>query len=218
MQHPALGIVILEGVLSVEQQTALIDIVRRFGGLKDLEDNWNFFGMRGRAFKRLDRYSEADREILRAIIDRFRELTEREDETLRYPPSTHLLTLWYPTSRGIGWHRDDNDRVKGGNNGDDDAPVYSLTLGNTCNFEYIIEGDPAEEVRSATLTSGTMIVFGGSQRLMRHRVQQVFEGTSPLLDARINLTFRTCTNFDSDEEAKFQTEAYVKRLKAKTPR
>jgi len=106
----------------------IIDIVKRFGGLTNPDGTPNFFGNRGRAFCALERYPHDDRKFLVSVVTKFREVVEKTDESLIYPASTHLLTLWYPDKRvWVGTVM--NDRLKGGNNGDDGAPVYSLTIG-----------------------------------------------------------------------------------------
>jgi hypothetical protein len=88
--------------------------------------------------------------------------------------------------------------------------VYSLSLRNTCIFEFILEEDATETINHLTLKGGMMLVFGGSQRLMRHRVREVQPSPFPF---RIKLTFRTCTNLTIEDEARFQTEEYVKRIR-----
>jgi len=129
---------------------------------------------------------------------------------LVWAPFTHMLTLYYPSERGIGWHTDSY----GGNDGDEGAPVYSLTLGNSCIFEYKLVGTKTK--LSVELHSGDIIVFGGPQRLMYHSVKSVKMGTFTLkenFNARINLTLRTCTGFTEEDEAKYQTDNYDKRLR-----
>ena len=215
MDHIAPGVIVIKNLFSTEEQVELITLIRRFGGLTAPDGGWNFFGHRGRNFCRLDRYPPSDADYLRRSVAKIRTLVESADASLIYPPSTHLLTLWYPDHKGMGWHRDDNDQLRGGNNGDDGAPVYSLTIGNSCIFEYELEGSDA--IRAVQLDSGDVIVFGGPQRLMRHRVRRVIPhsfSALPGFDARINLTFRTCTDFSDSDEAKYQTDVYTTRIKA----
>ena len=74
---------------------------------------------------------------------------------------------------------------------DFDAPVVSLSLGNSCLFRVggLKRGDPT---RSFRLDSGDALVLGGSARLAFHGVDQIYPGTSTLLPegGRINLTLR----------------------------
>jgi hypothetical protein len=70
---------------------------------------------------------------------------------------------------------------------------------------------------SVELQSGDLIVFGGAQRLMYHCVKAVLKESfqlKPDFNARINLTLRTCTGMTPEEEQKWQTDAYVARIKA----
>lgn len=207
-----IGIVIHRGILSLDEQLTLIDIVERKSGLKDSKDEWNFLGMRGRNFCGIDKYSEEDQKILKNFTKRFKDRTEEKDSTLVWSDVTHMLTLFYPESKGIHWHRDEH----GKNNGDVGAPVYSLSLGNSCVFEYKTSKD--NKICSIELHSGDLIVFGGPEREMEHRVRSVKKGSFKHLegfDARINLTLRTCTGLTGKDEEMYQTEAYVKRLKEK---
>ena len=116
---------------------------------------------------------------------------------------THLLTLWYPAKKGMKKHIDGY----GGNNGDKDTPVYSLTMGNSCVFDFWIP-----KKQSVQLDSGDAIIFGGPQRLMPHQVKKVICGSFPKKDARINLTFRTLSDFDQKDEDVYQTEEYTQKL------
>jgi len=224
VENPFPGVVIVRGALNLDQQLQVIDIVKRNSKLKTDSGEWNFLGFRGRHFSGIARYPGEDATTLNKHCVHFKNVTEGIDKSLTFAPVTHMLTLWYPDSKGMGWHRDSY----GGNNGDEGAPVYSLTLGNSCVFEYkLVEDNKADnnadnkadtKARHVTLNSGDLIVFGGPQRLMMHRVKTVHKGSFDKLadfDARINLTFRTCTDFNDDDENAYQTDAYAARLKAK---
>ena len=207
------GVVIVRNILSLEDQLKLIDIIERKGNLKDKDDKWNFLGFRGRCFSNISKYPDEDAAFLKSCCVKFKEIVEKLDSTLVWLPVTHMLTLWYPDTKGMGWHRDGY----GGNDGDEGAPVYSLTLGNSCVFEYKLE-DGKKTKKQVVLNSGDLIVFGGPQRLMLHRVQSVDKGSFDKkegFNARINLTFRTCTNFNSDDESAYQTDNYTQKLKEK---
>lgn len=202
------GIVIVRNILTIEEQLKLIQIVENTGGLKDIDGNWNFFRHRGRKFSNLNKYED----YVKLTTLKIKTQIESIDSTLVWKPFTHMLTLWYPNNRGIGEHRDSY----GGNDGDEGAPVYSLTLGNSCIFEYKLVG--TKNKISVELHSGDIIVFGGEQRLMYHGVKSVKQGSFTLkenFDARINLTLRTCTGFTDEDEIKYQTDQYVKSLTKK---
>ena len=78
-----------------------------------------------------------------------------------------------------------------------DAPVVSLSLGETALFRYggTKRGDPTKSLK---LRSGDALVFGGPSRLIFHGVDRLYPGTSELLaeGGRINLTLRKVTKPD----------------------
>ncbi len=91
------GIVIIRQSLSIEEQLRLIDIIERNSVFKDQDKNWNFFGVRGRYFSNLDKYTdhEEDSVFLKECFARFRNLVVATDTTLDWAPATHMLTFWY---------------------------------------------------------------------------------------------------------------------------
>lgn len=212
MEEQIAGIKIIRRIISLDEQLRLIDVAERNCCLKDADSKWNFFGKRGRYFSSLKKYAEADYVFLLELCARFKTRVEELDPTLCWTLPTHLLTLWYPDTAGMGWHVDGY----GGNDGDEGAPVYSLTVGNSCVFEYKLVGTKTKQ--SVVLESGDLIVFGGPQRLMSHSVKKVLSRTfksKENFDARINLTFRPCTNLTEIEEQSYQTDSYVARLSEK---
>jgi hypothetical protein len=87
-------------------------------------------------------------------------------------------------------------------------------VGNDGEFQYKLIGE--EKINTTILKSGDLIVFGGAQRNIVHRVSNVFLNSNEIEDCnncRINLTFRTCTGFTKKDEADFKTEEYLKRTK-----
>lgn len=150
--------------------------MKRHGGLKNADGNWNFFGKRGRTFDALSNYPPEDEVFLKMCFERFKQLAELANADIPIAGLTHILTWWYPDQKGMGWHKDGY----GGNDGDQDAPVYSLTIGNSCIFEWRPEGiDTSEDSKlseNTELHSGDVIIFGGPQRMMYHRVKKVLSG------------------------------------------
>ena len=102
------------------------------------------------------------------------------------PPQACLVN-YYESSARMGLHQDRNED-------DFDAPVVSLSLGDTCLFRIggVKRNDPT---RSLKLGSGDAFVFGGLARLAFHGVDRLYPGTSTLLPqgGRINLTLRRVT-------------------------
>ncbi|MER7716222.1 alpha-ketoglutarate-dependent dioxygenase AlkB [Streptomyces flaveolus] len=95
------------------------------------------------------------------------------------------LINFYDADARMGLHRDADERA--------DAPVVSLSLGDTCVFRF---GNPGTRTRPWTdveLRSGDLFVFGGPSRLAYHGVPRVHAGTAPPelgLTGRLNITLR----------------------------
>ncbi|MFG3249707.1 alpha-ketoglutarate-dependent dioxygenase AlkB family protein [Streptomyces sp. NPDC048187] len=100
-------------------------------------------------------------------------------------PYDIALVNFYDAEARMGMHRDADERS--------DAPVVSLSLGDTCVFRF---GNPETRSRPYTdteLRSGDLFVFGGPSRLAYHGVPRVHPGTAPPelgLTGRLNVTLR----------------------------
>jgi alkylated DNA repair protein (DNA oxidative demethylase) len=101
-------------------------------------------------------------------------------------PEACLINFYGPDAK-MGLHQDRDEQ-------DFDAPVVSLSLGDTCLFRVggCKRSDPTRSVR---LASGDAVVLGGAARLAFHGVDRIMPGTSTLLPqgGRINLTMRRVT-------------------------
>ncbi|MEU2929053.1 alpha-ketoglutarate-dependent dioxygenase AlkB [Streptomyces sp. NPDC007251] len=103
------------------------------------------------------------------------------------PPYAYDIALinFYDGEARMGMHRDSDEKA--------DAPVVSLSLGDTCVFRF---GNTATRSRPYTdveLRSGDLFVFGGPSRLAYHGVPRVYAGTAPAglgLSGRLNITLR----------------------------
>ncbi|MER6206490.1 alpha-ketoglutarate-dependent dioxygenase AlkB [Streptomyces sp. NPDC001642] len=108
-------------------------------------------------------------------------------DALGAPTSSYDIALinFYDGAARMGMHRDADERS--------DAPVVSLSLGDTCVFRF---GNPETRTKPYTdveLRSGDLFVFGGASRLAYHGVPRVYEGTAPGelgLKGRLNVTLR----------------------------
>ncbi|GGY43499.1 alpha-ketoglutarate-dependent dioxygenase AlkB family protein [Streptomyces djakartensis] len=95
------------------------------------------------------------------------------------------LINFYDGDARMGMHRDSDEKS--------DAPVVSLSLGDTCVFRF---GNAETRTRPYTdveLRSGDLFVFGGPSRLAHHGVPRVHAGTAPPglgLTGRLNITLR----------------------------
>ncbi|MFI6547686.1 alpha-ketoglutarate-dependent dioxygenase AlkB family protein [Streptomyces prunicolor] len=108
-------------------------------------------------------------------------------DVLGAPTASYDIALinFYDGDARMGMHRDADERS--------DAPVVSLSLGDTCVFRF---GNTETRTRPYTdveLRSGDLFVFGGASRLAYHGVPRVYEGTGPGelgLTGRLNVTLR----------------------------
>lgn len=97
------------------------------------------------------------------------------------------LVNFYDTAAKMGLHQDRDEQ-------DLDAPVLSVSLGDTCLFR--VGGSTREGgTVSFRLASGDLVVLGGEGRLAFHGVDRIYPGTGSLLKngGRINLTLRRVT-------------------------
>lgn len=116
-----------------------------------------------------------------ALIDMWNDLAQYP------PPPEACLINYYSATAKMGLHQDRDEQ-------DFAAPVLSLSLGDTCLFRV---GGPkrSDPTRSFRLSSGDVLILGGSARLAFHGVDRIYPGTSTLLaeGGRINLTLRRVT-------------------------
>ncbi|WP_336055037.1 alpha-ketoglutarate-dependent dioxygenase AlkB family protein [Nitratireductor sp. CH_MIT9313-5] len=104
----------------------------------------------------------------------------------RYPPEACLVNFYEPTAK-MGLHQDRDEE-------DFDAPVVSISLGDSCLFR-IGERTRGGRTVSLRLESGDVVILGGEGRVCYHGVDRIYPDTSPLLKkpGRINLTLRRVT-------------------------
>lgn len=109
----------------------------------------------------------------------------RRDEADRYRPDAALVNF-YDDQAKLGMHQDKDE--------ESDAPVVSLSLGDSCVFRF---GNPETRNKPYTdieLRSGDLFVFGGPSRFSYHGVTKVLPGTAdPRLGmeaGRLNITIR----------------------------
>ncbi len=115
-------------------------------------------------------------------------LLETWRELAGYPhPPEACLVNFYEASAKMGLHQDRDEQ-------DFDAPVLSLSLGDTALFRIggTTRGD---KTLSLKLASGDALLFGGQARLAYHGIDRIQAGSSGLLPqgGRINLTLRRVT-------------------------
>ncbi|WP_328869403.1 alpha-ketoglutarate-dependent dioxygenase AlkB [Streptomyces sp. NBC_00287] len=100
-------------------------------------------------------------------------------------PYDIALINFYDSDARMGMHRDSDEKS--------DAPVVSLSLGDTCVFRFGNTETRARPYTDVELRSGDLFVFGGPSRLAYHGVPKVYPGTAPPelgLSGRLNITLR----------------------------
>ncbi|MCV9937786.1 alpha-ketoglutarate-dependent dioxygenase AlkB [Boseaceae bacterium BT-24-1] len=103
-----------------------------------------------------------------------------------HPPEACLVNFYEPSAK-MGLHQDRDEQ-------DFDAPVLSLSLGDTAIFRIGGTSRGGKTV-SLKLASGDALAFGGEARLAFHGIDRILAGSSSLLPqaGRINLTLRRVT-------------------------
>lgn len=103
-----------------------------------------------------------------------------------HPPEACLVNFYEPSAK-MGLHQDRDEQ-------DFDAPVLSLSLGDTAVFRIGGTSRGGKTV-SLKLVSGDALAFGGEARLAYHGIDRILAGSSSLLPqaGRINLTLRRVT-------------------------
>ncbi|MCH6158906.1 alpha-ketoglutarate-dependent dioxygenase AlkB family protein [Streptomyces marispadix] len=201
---PAPGAVHLPGWLSLDEQRRLVSACRRWaagpvplrhtrlprGGVMSVRTvclGWHWQPYRytrtaddvnGRRVAELPEWlAEMGR---RALAAAYGESAARE-----YDPDTALVNF-YDAGARMGMHQDKDERS--------DAPVVSLSIGDTCVFRFGNTESRGRPYTDIELASGDLFVFGGPSRFAYHGVTKVFPGTGDaatgMASGRLNLTLR----------------------------
>ena len=124
------------------------------------------------------------------------------NEIARYPhpPEACLINFYGPAAK-MGLHQDRDEK-------DFDAPVVSLSLGDSCLFR-VGGRKRSDPTRSFRLSSGDALVLGGGTRLAFHGVDRIYPGTSSLLPdgGRINVTMRRVNRPEREKMRPLQAAA-----------
>ena len=179
VQKIASGFVLMKGAIDEETQIKLAKCAMA-AGLDSRRGFWlddgqggskfNATNTRGRIYDAISTYPnpEVMLDLCLELVNRARSL----DDALPEMQPTHLLLLCYTGVKGMGWHSD-----TGKNDGDNNHPIVSISLGNSCNFGYRPAVDA--ERTSLVLESGDVAVWGGPLRMMEHSVKKVIPNTMP---------------------------------------
>ena len=102
-----------------------------------------------------------------------------------YDPDAAIVNFYAPGAR-LGLHQDGEEPS--------DAPVITISLGDTCVFRMAGIDRRTGAFTDVTLRSGDLLVFGGSNRRIFHGVPKVLDGTAPawldLPPGRLSITIR----------------------------
>ena len=117
----------------------------------------------------------------RALVDAYRDPGAGDG----YSPDAALINF-YDGRAAMGLHQDQDERS--------DAPVVSLTVGDSCTFRFGNTENRNRPWTDVTLASGDLFVFGGPSRFAYHGVPKVRPGTGDpatgLASGRLNITIR----------------------------
>jgi alkylated DNA repair protein (DNA oxidative demethylase) len=103
------------------------------------------------------------------------------------PDAECCLVNLYRSDAKMGLHQDKDEKALS-------APVVSVSLGDSALFRIGGETRRAP-TRSVPLSSGDVVMFGGSARLAYHGIDRIRPGSSSLVPSggRVNLTLRRVT-------------------------
>ncbi|MEU6236064.1 alpha-ketoglutarate-dependent dioxygenase AlkB [Kitasatospora sp. NPDC047058] len=136
--------------------------------------------------------AELGRLARRAVVDAYGGAAGDIAGAAGYEPDIAIVNH-YPHGAKMGLHQDRDERT--------DAPVVSLSLGDTCVFRL---GNTETRTRPWTdleLRSGDLLVFGGPARFAYHGVVRTLPGTADPalgLTGRLNITIRRSGLPDSE--------------------
>lgn len=157
--------------------------------------------------------------LLSDLCERNLKLAVDADKTLKMVKPTHAIILYYqalataPAKGYISWHQDNGE-----NDGKEDYPIVSFSLGNSCDFLVAHSkpktspthpaANPQNLAHRILYESGDVLVNGGPCRLMWHSIFKMHPNTAPgflpLNNARLNVTLRYTPDIVGDE-ARFAT-------------
>ena len=165
------GLVIIRGALDLETQALMASVAMERGRdpergfWRGAELNSSASCKRGRVFDAIEAFDARLVDHCSAAV----QMARGADPQMPDMTPTHLLMVYYLSGRGIFWHKDDAP-----NDGCNDRPVVSFSLGNTCTFGLCHKwswGRSKEHSRTVELRSGDCILFGGPCRYIHHAVK-----------------------------------------------
>jgi alkylated DNA repair dioxygenase AlkB len=210
------GLVFIKGALNQEQQIWLANYALKAGSdpqrgfwevLPSGERVLNSDTGRGRIYDAITTFPDPEKvlELCHALV----RAAQNQDSALPDMTPTHLLLLYYATADGMYWHSDSDK-----NDGDNNHPIVSISIGNSCDFGYKLMG---RGEKTLLVESGDVLIWGGPNRLLLHSVQKVYMNTCPsflpLENARLNFTFRDAPNvLGREKDFKYDVDSTYNQL------
>ena len=106
-------------------------------------------------------------------------------DAVSFAPDAAIVNLYPPGAR-LGLHQDGEEPS--------DAPVVTISLGDTCTFRLAGVGRRTGPFTDVELRSGDLLVLGRANRRVYHGVPKVVSGTAPdglgLAPGRLSITVR----------------------------
>eukprot|EP01125_Pyxidicula_operculata_P018733 TRINITY_DN6686_c0_g1_i1.p1 TRINITY_DN6686_c0_g1~~TRINITY_DN6686_c0_g1_i1.p1 ORF type:complete len:415 (-),score=91.51 TRINITY_DN6686_c0_g1_i1:117-1361(-) len=216
------GLVLIKNALTLAQQQYIVDQIIKFGR-GEVEGAGSFYGEK---ITRADGYVDPDPAdsdpscgrlnlgtkarmnipfslVPSKIWDISSEILENSRELCPSIPEMNptVFRVNYYTRRGqIGWHYDRHPNVSLDMQHTVVSPVISVSLGNSCTFDYRIDSkssssasssssstnpvissnsDSEPDFKSLVLNSGDILIFGGPSRMIVHRVIKIHATGKP---------------------------------------
>jgi len=198
------GVVLITGWLDTEQQRSLVDGFRRWslppaglrhprvpsGHLMTVQSVCLGWHWQPYAYSRTA--DDTDGAPVKPIPSDLVELARRAvgdtfgtEAGTRYAPDAVIANL-YTDDAKLGLHQDGEEPS--------DAPVVTISLGDTCDFRMAGVDRRTAPFADLQLHSGDLLVFGGPSRRIYHGVPRVHPGTGPrdigLPPGRLSITVR----------------------------
>lgn len=216
IQVIAPGLVLMKGALNKDKQIWLAEYALRAGEdpqhgfwttLANGEKVLNNDKGRGRIYDTINVFPDA--KSVQDLCEEMVSIARDKDNKMPQMFPTHLLLLYYATPDGMYWHKDSDP-----NDGDNDHPIVSVNVGNSCEFGYKLVGKPESTV---LLESGDVLIWGGPNRMLLHCVHKVNSNTCPdylpIKDVRLNFTFRDAPNvLGNENKYKVSVESHYDTL------
>lgn len=216
------GLILIKNGLSASMQVKLAEIARELGSDPD-KGFWKINDQgqkvlnqaplaphRGRIFDAIANFPKIISEQCQKNLIRAAQI----DKTIKPIEPTHLILLYYktlaepPKGGYIPWHQDRDP-----NDGDDDKPVVSFTLGDSCDFLVCNElpkisqthqlSNPSNLAHRVLFESGDVLIFGGPSRKIYHSIYKIYNKSAPDFlpeGIRLNFTSRYAHKIIGKEE------------------